>query len=166
MKFEEKNWQNANTAPAVTATPQVCLSPRTPSTSQTRNSGMNRAMIGDWRPAMWPKVTDAWVALAKAPWVRIGKAEFPRVVIGAPIAPKATGAVLATMQTTAARIGFMPAATSMAAVIATGEPKPASASRRAPKQKAIRMASTRMSVEIDCSNSPSTLSQPCLTERL
>ena len=70
------------------------------------------------------------------------------------------------MQTTAARIGFMPAATSIAAVIATGEPKPASASSRAPKQKAIRMASTRMSVEIDWSSSPSTLSQPWATERL
>ncbi|MDQ0713804.1 hypothetical protein QFZ55_003256 [Streptomyces luteogriseus] len=59
---------------------------------------------------------------------------------GVPIAPKATGAVLATRATTAARTGSKPRATSMTALIATGAPKPASASSRAPKQKAMTRA--------------------------
>jgi len=86
--------------------------------------------------------------------------------MGAPIAPKATGAVLATRQTMAALSGFMPAATSMAAVMATGAPKPARASSSAPRVKAIRMARMRMSLEMEWIRSPRTLSQPILTERL
>lgn len=62
------------------------------------------------------------------------------VTTGVPIAPKATGAVLATRETTAARTGSKPRATSMTEQIATGAPNPASASRRAPKQKAITRA--------------------------
>jgi hypothetical protein len=62
---------------------------------------------------------------------------------GVPIAPKATGAVLATRATTAARTGSKPSATSMTEQIATGAPKPASASRRAPKQNATTRAWTR-----------------------
>ena len=71
------------------------------------------------------------------------------VMIGAAIAPNATGAVLANNETTAALIGFMPAAISMAAEMATGAPKPASDSSSAPKQKAMRMAWMRWSSEID-----------------
>ena len=56
------------------------------------------------------------------------------VTIGIAIAPKATGAVLATRATAAALIGWKPRA--ITAVIATGVPKPARASSSAPKQKA------------------------------
>ena len=59
------------------------------------------------------------------------------------MAPKATGAVLASSETMADLTGFMPAAMSMAAEMATGAPKPARASMRAPKQKAMRMARMR-----------------------
>ena len=71
------------------------------------------------------------------------------VVIGTAMAPKATGAVLATRATDAALTGRIPTAMSMTAVTATGVPKPASASSRAPKQKAMRTAWTRWSGESD-----------------
>ena len=80
------------------------------------------------------------------------------------MAPKATGAVLASRETIADFSGFMPAAISMAAEIATGAPKPARASIRAPKQKAIRMASTRWSSETERISWPSCSNQPVTTE--
>ena len=70
------------------------------------------------------------------------------VVIGTAIAPKATGAVLATSAIEAALIGLKPSAISITEVIATGVPKPASASISAPKQKATITAWTRWSSEI------------------
>ncbi len=60
-------------------------------------------------------------------------------------APKATGAVLATSPIVAALIVSKPSAISMTAVMATGVPKPASASSSAPKQKAMMMVWTRWS---------------------
>ena len=61
-------------------------------------------------------------------------------MIGTAIAPKATGAVFATRATEAALIGLKPSAMSITEQIATGVPKPASASSSAPKQKAMRTA--------------------------
>jgi hypothetical protein len=55
------------------------------------------------------------------------------VTIGMAIAPNATGAVLATSATAAAFIGLNPSARSMTDVMATGVPKPASASSSAPE---------------------------------
>ena len=57
------------------------------------------------------------------------------VMIGVAIAPKATGAVLATSARAAALIGLKPRAISITLVIATGVPKPASASSSAPKRE-------------------------------
>ena len=74
---------------------------------------------------------------------------LPRVVIGTAMAPKATGAVLATNATDAALIGEMPTAISITAVTATGVPKPASASSSAPKQNAMMMAWIRWSGDSD-----------------
>jgi len=84
-------------------------------------------------------------------------------MIGAAIAPKATGAVLASSDTTAALSGFMPAATSMAIEMATGAPNPARDSRSAPKQKAMMMARMRWSSVIERMRSPSTSNQPVTT---
>ncbi len=68
-------------------------------------------------------------------------------MIGVAIAPKATGAVFATSATAAACMGRKPTASSIAAVIATGAPKPASASIRAPNEKAMTTAWMRWSSE-------------------
>ena len=70
------------------------------------------------------------------------------------------------MQTMADLRGFMPAATIMAAVIATGVPKPARASSRAPKQKAMRIDKMRRSSVMPRRRSRRTLSQPSFTVRL
>lgn len=70
---------------------------------------------------------------------------FPAVVTGIAMAPKATGAVFATSTVIADLSGDRPSAMSIAAVIATGAPKPASASSRPPKQKAMSIAWTRRS---------------------
>ena len=86
-----------------------------------------------------------------------------RAMIGAPIAPNATGAVLAIRATTADFNGFIPAAINIAAAIATGAPKPARASSRAPKAKAIRMARTRWSLETERMVCPSTSNQGVAT---
>src|SRR5215207_3699625 len=63
------------------------------------------------------------------------KFEQANCAIANAIAPNATGAVLATSASDAAFIGRKPRAISITALMATGVPKPASASIRAPKQK-------------------------------
>ena len=70
-------------------------------------------------------------------------------VMGIPIAPKATGAVLAIRHIPAAYNGLKPRPTSIAAVIATGAPKPAVPSRNDPKEKAIRRACNLRSEVMD-----------------
>ncbi len=55
-------------------------------------------------------------------------------VIGIPIEPNATGAVFAMRQMPAAYKGLNPKPTSIAAVIATGAPKPAVPSKKARKK--------------------------------
>ena len=61
-------------------------------------------------------------------------------IIGIPIVPKATGAVFAIKQIPAASSGANPKPTKVAAAIATGAPKPAAPSIKAPKQNAINKA--------------------------
>jgi hypothetical protein len=88
------------------------------------------------------------------------------VTIGIAIAPNATGAVLATSATAAAFIGLKPTAISITAVIATGVPNPASASRSAPKQNAMITAWMRWSSEIVANERRSTAKCPVSTVRL
>ncbi len=114
---------------------QVSRSPRRPSTSHTSTSGTTRASSGVWRPT-----TDATESSGSP-------VTWASVTTGVPIAPNATGAVLATSATTAARTGSKPRATSITAEIATGAPKPARASSRAPKQNATTRAWMRGSSE-------------------
>ena len=88
------------------------------------------------------------------------------VTIGMAIAPKATGAVLATSATEAAFIGVKPTAISITAVMATGVPKPASASSSAPKQKAMMTAWMRWSLEIEENDRRRTAKCPVATVML
>ena len=57
-------------------------------------------------------------------------------MIGVPSAPNATGAVLAMSDSPEAASGVNPSPIRMAAVTATGVPKPAAPSKNAPKQNA------------------------------
>ncbi len=83
--------------------------------------------------------------------------------IGVPSAPKATGAVLAMSESPAAASGLKPSPIRIAAVTATGVPKPAAPSKNAPKQNATssscRRRSVVMPVMLFCStsNSPTSL---------
>ena len=88
------------------------------------------------------------------------------VVIGMPIAPKGTGAVLATSASAAALSGLKPSAIIITEVIATGAPKPASASISAPKQKATITAWTRWSSETAPNDRRSTAKCPVSTVML
>ena len=107
--------------------------PRRPSTMPTRMSGTTSARSGVWRPTIAPRSSLGRLVSGAS------------VMIGTAIAPKATGAVLATSATEAALIGWKPRPMSMTEQIATGVPKPARASSRAPKQKAMMTACTRWS---------------------
>ena len=89
----------------------------------TRISGTISARIGVWRPTIAPRSSFGRPVISRS------------VTIGIAIAPKATGAVFATSATAAALIGSKPTAISITAVIATGVPKPASASSSAPKRR-------------------------------
>ena len=67
---------------------------------------------------------------------------------------------LATRATDAALIGLKPSAISITAVIATGVPKPASASSSAPNEKAMMIAWTRSSSETRSNERRSTAKWP------
>ena len=80
--------------------------------------------------------------------------------MGIAIAPKATGAVSATRATAAALSGLTPRPTSMIPQMATGVPKPARASSRAPKQNAIITTCTRRSSDTRAKARRSTAKYP------
>ena len=135
MKFEVRYCASAKTRPPTTATGHAWRMPRAPSTMPIRISGTTSARKGVWRPTIAPRSSLGSPVISAS------------VTIGMAIAPNATGAVLATRATEAALIGLKPSAISITAVMATGVPKPASASSSAPKQKAMMTACTRWSFE-------------------
>ncbi len=110
---------------------------------KTSASGTKSASTGVWWPTRapslsWVKAPD-WLG-STAPVVTVES-----VTIGVARAPNATGAVLATRARVAALSGRNPSAISITLLMATGVPKPARASIRAPKQNAMMIACTRMS---------------------
>ena len=117
--------------------------PRQPSTMPTRISGTISARNGVWRPTIAPRSS-------------FGRSVSPAsVMIGIAIAPNATGAVLATSATDGGLHRLeAERRSSITAVIATGVPKPASASSSAPKQKAMITAWMRWSSEIAVERAP------------
>ena len=117
-------------------------------------SGTIRARIGVCRPTIAPRSSLGRPVISDS------------VTIGIAIAPKATGAVFATSATAAALIGSKPTAISITAVIATGVPKPASASSSAPKQKAMITAWIRWSSETRLKARRSTAKWPVSTVML
>lgn len=123
----------ANAPPVTSAAGHAWTSPRLPSMIIMRKKGTAIAKNGAW----WP--TTAPMCAGSRP-VRL-----PAVVIGMATAPNATGAVFAMRHTTAVLSGLSPRASTIVAVMATGAPNPARASRRPPKQNAMSMAWMRMS---------------------
>jgi hypothetical protein len=70
------------------------------------------------------------------------------VITGIPMAPKATGAVLASRQILEAYSAEKPRPVIMAAATATGVPKPAPPSRKAPNANATSRICSRLSTVI------------------
>ncbi len=136
------HWATAKVTPQTMAGNQVCRMPRLPSTMNTSASGTNSARIGVWWPTRAPSLSSV---NRSACWGSAPVVTADSVTIGVASAPNATGAVLATSASTAALSGRKPSAMSMTLVIATGVPKPASASSSAPKQNAMMMPWIRMS---------------------
>ena len=92
----------------------------------TSQNGTSTDTKGSWWPAMAESVS----------WSRPLTAAS--VTIGVPIAPHATGAVLARRFSTADWKGEKPRPTMTAPAMATGVPKPEVPSMIAPKEKAMR----------------------------
>ena len=154
QKLDARYWKTPKVAPHTSAAGHTWRSPRLPSTMNTRASGTKTARIGVWRPTMAPRSpTGSFVTVAS-------------VMIGTASAPKATGAVFATSATVAALSGRKPSAMSMTELIATGVPKPARASIRAPKQNAMMTAWIRWSSLIEANDRRSTSKWPVSTVRL
>ena len=125
-KLEMRNWGMLKARPAVRQAGQTPRRPRSPEEAATTEKGTRREKKGSWRPTM-------------AERARGSMPETPeRARMGVPRAPKATGAVLAMREREAAWRGLKPSWMRMAEVTATGVPKPAAPSKKAPKLKAMR----------------------------
>src|SRR6185503_15552549 len=91
---------------------------------------------GSWWPAMVDSVSSSsWLTAAS-------------VTIGVPIAPNATGAVLAIRLSTADWNGLKPSPTMIAPAIATGVPNPEVPSMIAPNENAMSKTCSRRSNEM------------------
>src|SRR6185437_12079661 len=132
-KFETRNCVPANATPQVIAAGITPANPRQPPSTSTRYAGMNNESGAHTRP------TFALRLLSGSPVIPAS------VTSGMPIAPNATGAVLASRQIAAARNGGNPKPASMEAAIATGVPNPVAPSRNAPNANAINKACSRWS---------------------
>src|SRR5579883_639843 len=104
-----------------------------PQNTHSMKKGIRKEKGTDWMPIALPKVA---VSIPE---------EAERPMIGAPMAPKATVAVLANSAIAAEVRGEKPRPIIMAAQTATGVPKPAAPSKKAPKQKQINKICSRRS---------------------
>src|SRR6185295_585819 len=111
-KLLQTNWTIAKVPPQTSTAGQTDRSPRQPLIVTTSQAGTTSDTNGSWRPAIMPSV-EAGMSVTAA-----------SVRIGVPIAPKATGAVLAISERAAAYSGVKPRPISNAEQIATGVPKP------------------------------------------
>ena len=88
------------------------------------------------------------------------------IIIGVPTDPKATGAVFAIKHKPAAYKGLKPRPTNIAPEIATGAPKPAAPSKKAPNENAIKSACSLRSGVMEAINDFITSNWPLLTVTL
>ena len=161
-RLDTANCTSAKLTPAVSTAGSTPSIRRHPASSTTRYAGISTEKNGSWRPTT---AESSRVTLA-ASRPRIGAISPPRVVIGVPIEPNATGAVLATSASTAAVTGSKPRPASIAAEIATGAPKPAMPSTSAPKPNATSSACTRRSAVSRARERRITSKSPLATVRL
>ncbi|MNS97896.1 hypothetical protein D3C72_1322450 [compost metagenome] len=125
MKLETRYCGMANDRPVTRIAGQISIMALRPAKAQISQNGTSTEKKGNWRPTM------AVTSMTSYPCT------LASVMTGVPRAPKATGAVLAISDRPEAASGENPRPIRMAAVTATGVPKPAAPSKKAPKAKAI-----------------------------
>src|SRR5206468_4573596 len=108
----QANCTSANVPPHTNTAGHTERRPRQPLIVTTSHAGTISETNGSCRPAMIPIVVAGMPVTAAS------------VRIGVPIAPNATGAVLAISESPAAYSGVKPSPISSAEQIATGVPKP------------------------------------------
>src|SRR5438105_10793964 len=129
-RLETVHWTTAKTPPATsvagqTSNASVQVPPSILTNTATSQNGTRIEAHGSWRPAIVERS-------------RGGRPDdCDRPTIGLPMAPQATGAVLASRLSTADWNGANPRPTIIAPAIATGVPNPLVPSMIAPNEKAI-----------------------------
>ena len=136
-KLETRNCTIANETPVTSTAGRISVMRFQPAMTTMRYAGMRIENRGSCRPTM---AESARVVEVGSDWPSTGATSRPRVTTGMPIDPKATGAVFASRARTAAVIGSKPRLARMEAEMATGAPKPAMPSIRAPKLNATSRA--------------------------
>ena len=133
MKLDTRYCGMAKDTPVTKMMGQISIMALRPAKAQISQNGTSTEKNGSWRPTM------AVTSIRSYPWT------LASVITGVPSAPKATGAVLAISDRPEAASGEKPRPMRMAAVTATGVPKPAAPSKKAPKAKAISSSWMRLS---------------------
>ena len=128
IRLLQANCTTANEPPQTRTAGHTPRNPRHPLIVTTSQTGTISETNGSWRPAIMPRV---WAGIPVT---------APSVRIGVPMAPKATGAVLAMSDKAAAYNGVKPSPISSAEQIATGVPKPEAPSMNAPNENATSSA--------------------------
>ena len=123
-----RNCTIANDPPQTSTAGHTLRRPRHPLIVTISHAGTISETNGSCRPAIWLSV-NAGNSVTAA-----------RVRMGVPMAPNATGAVLAMSASPAACSGVKPRPIISAAQIATGVPKPEAPSMNAPNENATRSA--------------------------
>ena len=152
-KFETVNCIPANDTPHAMIAGATSMARRHPAITTMRYAGMKSEIIAQRRPT---------IALSASTGKPVMLAS---VVTGMPIDPNATGAVLASRQMPAAKNGLKPSPASIAPETATGAPKPAAPSMKAPKEKAMNIACRRRSFDSPPTESLMTSNLPVSTAR-
>ena len=132
-KLATRNCGTAKATPATRIAGQISIIALKPTKAQISQNGTMTEKNGSCRPT-----------IAES-WRRSRPVTAARTMIGVPSAPNATGAVLAMRERPAAERGVKPSPIRIAAVTATGVPKPAAPSKNAPKQNATRRSCRRRS---------------------
>ena len=151
MRFDQKNCMEAKEIPTTAmagGTSNVSLHETIARTSQ---NGTIRAVMGRIRPI---------IAFISASGIAVTVAS---IWTGVPMAPQATGAVLAIKFSAAAWNGLNPNPIMNAPAIATGDPKPAQPSMKAPKQNATSNSCNRRSAVIPATEDFMISKSPVLT---
>src|SRR5579859_387286 len=150
--LDQTNCMNAKDTPTTIMAGSTSKVSFQPTMARTSQKGTITAVSGSMRPIM------AFISAS-------GRAvTVASICTGVPIAPHATGAVLAIRFRAAAWKGLKPRPIMKAPAIATGEPNPAQPSMNAPKQKATSRSCSLRSEVMPPTEDFITSKSPVLTE--